>query len=79
MTNPNDSLWHKVPLSHIQIYPEWYLAAFQGNGLNAHNISDSQRQMPGIFQFKDGAQMKAMVFGRVEQGNFYYKLELNPL
>ena len=69
MSNPNGRMWHKVPLTHIQVYPDWYLTAFQSNGLNAHDISETQRQMPGVFQFKDGGQIKATVFGRVEEGN----------
>ena len=51
------------------MFPEWFVQAFAATGNTAHMITDAQRIMPGVFTMKNGQEIKAAVFGRVENGN----------
>ena len=57
-----------IRLVDVEQFPDWYVRAFEATGYTAHMITDDQRLLPGVFRMKNGHELRAAIFGRVENG-----------
>ena len=53
----------------IETWPDWYVAAFGGKGMEPENITEGQRMMNGVFVLKNGQPFRGCIFAKIEKGN----------